>query len=129
MSELMKVFDIQTDERLRRRTQGAVLEKALAIMEEPAPEPVTEIEVDEDGEEVVIVSSPEHEPRRGYARLVLDHPTSIRQEMVERVVSNPTILNSIEEVPSGWNTDTVADNDIRFVVNEAWETVAEVHGV
>ncbi|WBL18526.1 hypothetical protein [Citricoccus sp. NR2] len=128
MSELLKIFEIQTDEQLRHRTQGAVIEHALSITAGPAPEPTVTVTEDEDGEQVETVTAPPRDPARNYARFVLDSPTTVRPEMVERVIANPTVLAAIDYTGGTWDTSTVADDDIRYVVHSAWDDVAEVLG-
>lgn len=114
MSELLKIFQIQTDENLRQRTQGATVEKANQVLAEP------------NGED----EGPDRDRPRGYARFILNSPTTIRKEMVDQILANPTILAAItwDEDAEGWDTTGVTDEDIRYVVNTAWDHLAETYG-
>lgn len=111
MSELLKIFQIQTDDNLRQRTQGAAVEKANQILAEP------------NGDEAV----QDRDRSRGYARFILNSPTTIRNEMVDQVLANATILDAIQwdDENDGWDTTGVTDEDIRYVVANSWDTLAE----
>lgn len=114
MSELLKIFQIQTDEPLRQRAQGACVEKANQILGSP------------NGDD----TGAGRDQRRGYARFVLSEPTTIRKEMVDQVLANPTVLNAItwDTGTGGWDTSKVTDDDIRYVVASSWDTLAETYG-
>lgn len=127
MSELLKIFELQADERLRRRVQGAAVEYAHTISAEPQPDPVSETEIDEEGNEHTIVSAPPAEPRRTYALSILSQPTRVRQELVERVLADQETLSLATETPSGWNSDAIPDDHIRSLVQGCWNATAEVH--
>lgn len=114
MSELLKIFQIQTDDSLRQRTQGACVEYANQILAQP------------NGDD----TGPDRDRSRGYAQFILNSPTTIRKEMVDQVLANPTILNAItwDDDTERWDTTGVTDDDIRYVVASSWDTLAETYG-
>lgn len=113
MSELLKIFQVQSDELLRQRTQGATVEKANLVLDEP------------DGEEVS-----GRNRSRGYARFVLESPTTIRKEMVDQVLANPTILAAVvwDGEAEVWDSSGVLDEDVRYIVGQSWDALAETYG-
>lgn len=114
MSELLKIFQIQTDDHLRQRTQGATVEKANQVL-------ASHIREDDSGG---------RDRSRGYAQFVLNSPTTIRKEMVDQVLANPTILDAItwDADTKNWDTTQVTDEDIRYVVASSWNNLAAIYG-
>ena len=102
---LINIVRALEDDRFIWRVKGAVIQTAVAKMEDADPQ------------------------FSAYAKAVLSNPLQDAGKAPAIVVANPAILDKVDvNEYNTVSTERIEDNDILYVVNENWDVLSEGYG-